>query len=175
MSKNNNQLKNLRKEMDYNSITLKKFLILYCGIKSESLGERKISHEEIKILFPYIKRTSFDVISKNKKCLYSGEIIVVTDSYGKMIPYVKPIIKEENTLEFNVDVYTQRIEESVIKENLSPYELKMLSKRFKQLGRFKEYRIIRNLLKKSKDLDAINYKTKKKKLIMKGREENDKY
>ena len=46
MSNKKNQLKKLRKEMDYNSITLKKFLVLYCGITSDSLGEKKISHEE---------------------------------------------------------------------------------------------------------------------------------
>lgn len=168
------KIKTLYNEMDFNCISIHKFLVLYCGISGDKLKDKKISHEELKILLPHIKRTSFDQILNNKKLMYTGDIITVKDSFGQIIPYEKPII-EDKEMDFNyeLDSKDKEIENIIIDEDLNKYELVNLCRYFKYLGRMKEYRVTHRLLKKLKDPNVKKYKIKKKELVMKGRKEND--
>ena len=166
----------LWKEMNDNCISIQKFLVLYCGINCESFGEKKIGHEDIKMLLPHLKRTSCTKILENKNKIYIGDIIAVKDSFGQIIPYEKPLIEEIN-MEFNSELCSEdkKIENIILDENLNKHQLASLCKCFKHLGKMKEYRIANRLLKGMKLPSTKKYKTKKKELIMKGRRENDKY
>jgi hypothetical protein len=54
-------LKDLEKEY---SISLKSFLMIFCGICNETLLQGKISHDDVKHLFPELKKSTFEYLSK---------------------------------------------------------------------------------------------------------------
>lgn len=71
----------------YNTMKLSTFLAHYLGINNENLS--KLTHKDIEKIFPF-KKTTFEVIDKNKELLLLGKVIVVRDSKGKDIPYIIP-------------------------------------------------------------------------------------
>ncbi len=75
-----------------NEIKLSKFLVRYCNLRGEDLT--KIRHEDVKVLFPTLKRASFEELENNPKKLASGEILLVNDG-RKVIPYYVPSLSKE--------------------------------------------------------------------------------
>lgn len=118
--------------MKYNVISLSKFLARFGSLKGESLNH--ITHDEVKILFPQFKRTTFEFARTNKELVSTGKILMVDDG-NKIIPYFLPKLDMENT--FLLDVLR---EEDEIREidygnydyaSMSIYELKkLLDKKF---------------------------------------------
>ena len=70
--------------MKENEISIYKFLYTYLFITNKDLY--KITHEDVKILFPYLKRCSFDDVKKNPHLIKDRKVVFVNDG-RKTIPY----------------------------------------------------------------------------------------
>ena len=164
---------------DNNSISLRKFLMFYCGICESSIISHNLTHKDIKTLFPDLKRVSFEYVIDNIKEVYIGMIIMVTDSIGNSVPYINPkldiCIEDDIDIEITEEDKNDIFEEIINLENLNLYELVELAKKYKTDNRINEYRKVCRIIKKRKDNDLKIYHEKKEKIIMKGRCENDKY
>ncbi len=179
--------KNILEELLNNSISIKKFLIVYCGVPPHIIIDKKISHSDVKKLIPDIKRIGNDAVKDDKKKIYVGDIVVVKDSYGNLAPYVIPqmnnsINNDDIYIESEIDPYNQEqnVEKELINElinedlnKLSRYELVELCRFCKKHKKIGEYRIINKYLKLKKEKDVKTYKKEKLKLTMKGRETDD--
>ena len=75
-----------------NEISLSKFLSRYCYLTGEKLC--KVTHEEVKQLFPQFKRSSFKEINEHPELLMTGKVILVNDG-RKTIPYYSQIVENE--------------------------------------------------------------------------------
>lgn len=162
--------KNYRHDMKSNSISIKKFLRVYCGVEDYNIYNSKLSHQDIKDLFPYLKRVSFNSVISEKEEMYLGSIISVVDSYGNIAPYIKPttlisdlgeltLVDSDESKAENLK-QTSAIEEIILSENLSNYELRCLKEKYKQLRDYNKYRIVIRLLRQ-KNATTNNYKIKK--------------
>ncbi len=74
--------------MQLKSISLVKFLNLYLGITNEVL--RTMTHDDIKVLLPNLKRCSNEYAYCNSALVLRGSIIIVSDARGIIVPYLKP-------------------------------------------------------------------------------------
>ena len=164
---------------DNNCISLRKFLMFYYGICDSNILSHNLTHKDIKVLFPDLKRVSFDYVLDNIKEIYIGSIIMVKDSIGNCVPYINPkldiCIEDDINIEIVEENKDDIFEEIIDLENLSLYELVELAKKYKIDNRINEYRRVCRLIRKRKDNDIKIYHEKKEKIIMKGRCENDKY
>lgn len=75
-----------------NEINLSKFLARYCNLTGKDLS--KIKHEDVKMLFPDLKRATFEEIEENPMLVYSGSVLLVNDG-KKVVPYYVPITAYE--------------------------------------------------------------------------------
>jgi len=159
-----------------NSISLKNFLISYCGIYNEDLLHNKITHKDIKVLLPDLKRVSYDYMLENKKELFTGNILIVKDSCGNYAPYLNPKLNEYIDVEMEYEGEKKdNFEIAVELEKLTFYELTELCRKYKEENRIKEYRKVCKLIKKMKNNGIDEYHRKKEKMLLKGFDENDKY
>ena len=73
------------------------FLRNYVGITGSSLKQNKLTHDDLKVLFPELKlvRLPYEVAYKNPELVYSGEYLIVYDSRYQMIVYKNPLLMEE--------------------------------------------------------------------------------
>ena len=178
MISNNSREKKLLKELEKNNSTsLKKFLITYCFICNEELLNNKISHSDIKFLLPDLKRVSYEYMLDNLNELYVGNIILTKDCYGHYAPYLNPKIKEYSDIDivYKEEDKKDNFELAVDLQYLNIYELSELAKKYKQLKRMTKKKKICRMIKKKKDSDMKIYHKKKEKIMLKGRDENDKY
>lgn len=79
----------MKKDLNYyykHAITINEFLENYYG--KNSFKGRKFIHENIKTLFPDIKRVDFEDIVKNPELVYTGQVVLVKDANNNCIPYV---------------------------------------------------------------------------------------
>ncbi len=112
--------------MQLKSISLVKFLNLYLGITNEVLCH--MTHNDIKVLLPNLKRCSYEYAYDNSALVLRGEIIIVSDAKGIIVPYFKP--SGEMKLD-EVTVFAQRAEKANKQEvldynEMNNYELKCL-------------------------------------------------
>ena len=78
--------------MKYETITLSKFLSRTVGLGGSDL--KKITHLDAKILFPQLKRSTFEYVNNHPEAITRGKILMVSD--GKtVIPYYVPTIEKE--------------------------------------------------------------------------------
>lgn len=175
--------KELEKELKGICISLRKFLILYCNVYDETIYNKKMSHNDVKTLIPDLRRVSFQSLIGNKRSLYTGSIVAVMDSYGNVLPYIAPKIQDDflpQFYDYKLDLTydcdkKNKLEEIIISEDLSRYELVLLCKYYKNNNRIGEYRIANKLLKMKKGGKVKKYKKEKFNLEMKGREEIEEY
>lgn len=165
MAVKRSKINNLIKELKDNSMSLRKFLILYYGINIDTHG-CKITHEDISVLMPQVKRVDNNVVLDNKEKIFNGDIICVLDSYNNAAFYKKTdfesididsldkieIIKKEDKL----------LEGIILNENLSLYELVTLCRKYKNANMIREYRICYSLLKKKKSKEKGEKHNKRK-------------
>lgn len=173
---NKKELVNLKRDLEKNCISLTKFLINYCGISNKNFYDMKISHQDIKKLMPDLKRVSFDILLKDKSCFYIGSIIPVKDCYDNIVPYVNPMLEFDKVLQIDCEETKEDniMENLVIDDTLSDYELRKLCNYLKKCNNTKEYRKALNLLKSNKDIKVKKYKREKYN-IKKGIKEDEKY
>ena len=74
---------NLKKFND-DAISIQAFLSKYLGVCVEN---KRLTHEQVKHLFPDIERSSFEDIIKSPELIYTGVVILVKDFKGELIPY----------------------------------------------------------------------------------------
>ena len=185
MDKNKKKMKFLRQEMSNNCIDLKLFLITCCGIYNKDLFSSKIRHKDVKILLPNLRRVSFDNLISNISSLYNGDVVAVRDSYGEILPYINPrIIYDDfeyiDILSFNNNPKSELVKKrDTIKDNLSVEELIILCRKLKRYKKIQEFRtanrVLKNKIYNEEYCKIKQYKREKFNLVMKGREENDKY
>ena len=171
----------LRQLENNNSITLRSFLVSHCCIWKKELFNNKLSHDDIKCLFPYLKRASFGYVLSNIRDVYIGNILLVKDSYNNVVPYFKPKLNEITDIDINeikcIDENDANENDSIIVddiENLTLYELIELRRKYKTQNRIVEYRRISKIIRKNSEVTS-NREYHKKKVLMKGFDENDKY
>ena len=112
--------------MQLKSISLVKFLSLYLGITNEALSS--MTHSDIKILLPDLKRCSYEYTYGNSALVLRGEIIIVSDAKGIIVPYYKP--KEAMKLN-EITIFAEKVKKVDRQEDLdynemTDYELKCL-------------------------------------------------
>ena len=149
-------------------VDLISFLRNYCGIVNENLKYNKLTHIDVSLLFPNIERMDFDELKYNQDKLYTGDIILVYDYKGYVIPYINPRFG----LEYTEPLTTYVEEEEVIDINainldqLSKDELIKLRRRIKKNKQLKDEKIIVKAIRRKKDRRVIRYKIKKNMLRM---------
>ena len=165
MIKDKEQLKELLITLKKTSLSLRKFLILYYGINIDSHG--KLSHNDIKYLFPHIRRVSFEYVLDNRENTFNGNITCVFDSFNNPAFYERPNIKLFDEIEYieTTKESDNELEIDLIFENLNTYELSMLCKNLKNLNRIHEYREVYKILKEKKQKNL-----KKEKILKEDRD-----
>lgn len=73
-------------------VSLAKFLSRYLGVNGIDL--KKVRHDEVMELFPFLKRSSWEEIRNNRELVLSGRVLLVNDGV-KTLPYYVPFIEEE--------------------------------------------------------------------------------
>lgn len=159
-----------------NSISLIKFLNIYYGIDKINSN---IKHNDIKLLFPHIKRTSYKITDKNIEKYYDGKIIYVYDITGNCIPYVAPKLnvnehEKDEFIDLCFDNHECLFEENI--DNLNLFELIKLKKRCIFYNKRKELHKVSKTITEKIDYRSKDYKRKKEKVKTKERREyNDQY
>ena len=132
--------------MKYETITLSKFLSRTLGLEGSDL--KRITHLDVKELFPSLKRSTFEHVEKCPEELLTGKIMMVSDGKS-VIPYYVPTLKTEFEVH-EVNIEFDEVEEVTDKEydyaSMSIYELKQLLNR--KFNTFKNSREARRELEK---------------------------
>lgn len=123
---------------EYKSVTLSKFLSRFLAVDGMALT--KLSHTDVKMLFPMLKRASFEYVEKHPEDVMCGKILMVSDG-KKTIPYIVPdskisVMKRTNMPE--VEVVVKEKKTTCDYASMRVYELKMLLNL-----RFNTYRVSR--------------------------------
>jgi hypothetical protein len=126
-----------------------------------------MTHGDIKILLPNLKRCSYEYAYDNSALVLRGEIIIVSDAKGIIVPYFKP--SEEMKLE-EITVFaekTKKVDKHEVLEysEMNNYELKCLLNPSKN-----GYAVSKKAKQELKNRDAMPVKQKVKK-----RERNNYY
>jgi hypothetical protein len=107
-----------------NEITLAKFLTRYLGIVGEDV--KKISHDDVRYLFPEVKRSSFSYIEKYPRSIEVGEVLLVNDG-KKTIPYYAPNVDEITQItDIGCTSEKSHTKKALDYANMSTFELKQL-------------------------------------------------
>ena len=127
-----------------NVISLSKFLARYANLTGKDLVN--LTHDEVKVLFPQIKRTSFDYVDEHQDEMASGKVALVSDG-KKVVPYFVP----EYDFEHDVTEVVRPKDEPIKRDDtdydytkLSIYELRTLLRR-KFSTQKNQYRAAREL------------------------------
>ena len=146
------------------SMSLIKYLRIYYGVNI-SKKNGKLTHNLIKKNMPFVKRCDFDYSLSNRDMLMCGEIVMVYDDTGAVLPYIVP---EER--------YVTYCQETEVTENL-PHEympleeakelpdhllIKELHNSKPMISRYKKLR--EELLYERGHAKAKGYKSRKRKL-----------
>lgn len=160
--------------MDYDNdmiINMADFLYNYLGITQDNIFS--ITHDDVRILLPDLKRSSFSFIRKNLNEIYNGNIVIVKDPKGEVVPYYNPLRYLDLDIE-DLDIllkpsYQKKEEKSIT--SLANYELK---KEYTYAKRKHKYGMCR-ILKKEIMARGIKKQPKKRYLIdkLKGEIDND--
>ena len=150
------------------SIDLISFLCNFYGIVNENLKINKLTHTDIKILFPQIKRISIERLNNNLALVYNGDIILVYDCFGKILPYVNPHL-QINVCPINENSYAERERinlNSLELDELSKEELLNIRRQLKRNHKYLEEKDVVKVIRKKKDYQVTDYKRRKNMLKM---------
>lgn len=145
---------------EYKSVTLSKFLSRFLAVDGMALT--KVTHADVKMLFPMLKRASFEYVEKHPEEVMMGRIIMVNDG-KKVIPYIVPDVRK---IEIDITMMPEFVEEKrngkreIDYTKMRVYELKrLLNLRF---NTYKVSRGARNELENRGVLLKRKYKRAKK-------------
>ena len=144
-------------------IDLITFLNYYCGESNSSLSRKRLSHEDIRILFSNIKvcdNYTYDDLAR-------GDVIGVYDNTKRVKYYYNP----RKYVESIIDNQTEEDNEKRISldniNNLSKEELLKLRRKLRLNNQRKESYIINKFIRFIKRQEPHEYREKKKKLLLK--------
>ena len=109
--------------MEAEIISLRKFLMLYLNITYDR--KYKITHQDVKVLFPDLKRASLDDIKKDPYLLITKKIVLVNDGRN-VVPYIKPMLLDEEMELTDIDMEVEH-RRSYDFDNMTKNELKALT------------------------------------------------
>lgn len=154
-------------------VSMPYFLYHYIGYNEENIY--KMTHKDIKELFPTLRRSSITDVCKNPRIIYEGNVILVKDRRGLVVPYYNPLDKNSvfSCMDDIVSKEKDNKEYDILDiKKLTNYELKKeygLQKKSHNFGRFKMVRTI----KKELDNRGIKGHGRKRVLIEKLKGEID--
>ena len=79
---------NIIKKYNLNVIPMASFLYNFCAICDHNVF--KVTHYDIKRLFPYLKTCSIEYVCKNYDLVCDGSVILVKDAKNNILPYAIP-------------------------------------------------------------------------------------
>ena len=141
------------------------FLSRFYGINNSTLNRKKLSHEDVEILFPNVRTCPLRDVSKED--VYNGNLLMVYDKKNIIQYYYNPHMNIENNYEFknenieNINVNIGNL------ENLSKNELLRYRRRLKLYGLRKLYRVLTKKIQEKKRLEPRIYREKKEKIKIK--------
>lgn len=153
------------------SIDLISFLRDFYGIANSSLHFNILTHEDIKILFPFIKIVCY---KKNIDEIKKNNIIAVYDKTKRIFYYVNPhlyIDEKSDDISTNVDLNNYINIEDI--NNLSKDELLHLRRRLRKNGEKDESIKVTKLIREKKKEEPIEFRIKKEKMLIKERNKYD--
>ncbi len=113
-------------------ITIISFLSKYLGVRDQRVLSSRITHKDIKAIFPNLKRVSFDYVVDNPTLIGDSTILLVSDSIGRVVPYMNPQLGYEETEYFGEFVCDESTKvtipniDEIDLESLNNYELQQL-------------------------------------------------
>ena len=181
MSKGNRETKENRlfELLEEKAISINVFIKRCLGCYNDELMRTQLTHRDLVKIFPYLKRTSYDVIMDDPACLYTGDVVAVVDSTATIILYQntqKAFLDSEeftqimdndtwsdNSLEWSSDKETHA--QSYDLKTMSTYELSSLMKLYTKTGQWHDYEVVRRELISRDDCARANKKSKRKALV----------
>ena len=153
-----------------NKVSITFFLSAIAGLHHPAIYRKELTHKEVKSLFPALKRTSFDYVLDDPESVYTGEIIMVEDALGNVVPYINPDIEEEEMEDvFFDDDYLELdpVEEipnidEIDLEELTVYELTQLLRTYNDAGIRGAYRRVHNELMSRNDSKCASTRSKQR-------------
>ena len=150
------------------TIDLIRFLQNYYGIYHQSLKFEKLSHDDIKALFPFVRTCQKGYI--NLEDLQNGNILGVYDKNSKIVFYLNPHVKLDGLRipEIEPAPENEEIKELILDEleGLSKDELLTIRRRLRLENRRRESYKLNSYIRKIKEQEPRNYREKKLKLLM---------
>ena len=142
--------------LEEESISIVSFLVRVLGIRDQNFLSGKISHRDLKAIFPNLSRPSFDYIVENPVTVYNGDVFLVKDSFGSIVPYYNPELVLDDAEFFGEYVEEPTIEEipridEIDLKSLSNYELEGLLHIYERHNIRSAYRRVRKELIFRKD------------------------
>ena len=77
-----------KKMMEESAISIESFIKKCLGLYDERIMREKLTHKDLVKMFPVLERTSFDAIMDDPSCIYNGDVIIVSDAYNNLVPYI---------------------------------------------------------------------------------------
>ena len=145
------------------------FLRNYYGICHPLLNKNRLTHDDIKSLFPFIRTcTDYDYIKNN---LDNGNVLMVYDKYKIVKYYYNPRLKEKIIFDCEYEeneVLEKRIEICLDDlDGLSKDELLLLRRRLRRNDQRKESYLINKMIHQQKQMEPRVYREKKRKILLK--------
>lgn len=170
----NNKQDKIKLAMLYdNKVSMTYFLSTIVGINHPAIYGKGLTHKDVKKLFPTLKRTSFDNIIDYPEKVYNGDVIMVEDAAGCVVPYLNPhIIVKNNFLdEYTINkIYEANTDEAKKIPNINEinlaelnlYELSKLLKIYNDAGIRSAYRKVHNEIISRTDSKSASNKSKQR-------------
>ena len=143
------------------------FLRNYLGITGNSLKQNRLTHDDLKVLFPNLDlvRLPYEVAYKNPELVYSGEYLIVYASNYQMIVYKNPLVMED----VNIDEVNNYDEEKVTinlpdLSGLSKDELLSLRRKVRKAGEYNKASEITKQIRRLKRREPKGYREEKENL-----------
>ena len=164
--------------LEEKAISINVFIRRCLGAYNEELMRTPLTHRDLVKIFPYLKRTSYDVIMDDPACLYTGDIVAVMDSNATIILYqntqmdfleseeylsaVDEALMGDTSNEWKAEPQTSV--QSYDLKSMSTYELTCLMKLYTKTGQWHSYEVVRRELVSRDDCARANRKSKRKAL-----------
>lgn len=170
-----------------NKVSITFFLSSIVGISNPVIFRKELTHSDVKLLFPTLRRSSFDRVLDDPETVYRGEVIMVEDVLGRIVPYVnpqngqimdyeeiEPVGMTDDSDELNL-IFPDEVDSEeygvpdindIDLENLSIYELTILLKKYDAAGLRGAYRKVhREIISRSDSRHAAQ--TSKQRIMRK--------
>ena len=165
------------------------FLKRYLGVIDEELLKMNPTHKELAILCPQLKRSSFACILSSPELVYLGQIILVDDGNGNIVPYIFDeqlkelssycmVEQEQESTNGKSETWNHDKENELLDiahynlDDMSIYELENLAKYYSRTGQERNYRrVIRTIVSRDDSIQAS--RQSKYKALRKERKNNN--